>query len=268
MNQWGYEDHNGPEMWHEWFPNANGDRQSPINIITQDATYDPSLLHLQVDYDAYSARVIINSGHTFTVDFDDLEDKSVISGGPLSDKYRLRQFHFHWGESDDHGSEHKVDGSSFAAELHIVHWNSGKYSTYVEAASQPDGLAVIGVFLKIGEHSTQLDRITDMFPAIHSKGKQAPFTQFDPSCLLPACLDFWTYLGSTTTPPLIESVVWIVMREPISVSSVQLSQLRNLSITGETGKSLPRCMRANYRPVQPLKGRLVKASFNNDCYEQ
>lgn len=54
------------------------------------------------------------------------------------------------------------------------------------------------------------------------QGKQTTFADFDPATLLPACLDYWTYDGSLTTPPLLESVTWIVCKEPISVSSEQV----------------------------------------------
>lgn len=51
--------------------------------------------------------------------------------------------------SDGRGSEHTVDGQAFSGELHIVHWNSSKYKSFQEAAGHPDGLAVLGVFLKV-----------------------------------------------------------------------------------------------------------------------
>lgn len=54
------------------------------------------------------------------------------------------------------------------------------------------------------------------------QGKRALFTNFDPSCLLPKSLDYWTYFGSLTVPPLLESVIWIVLREPINVCSEQV----------------------------------------------
>lgn len=38
---------------------------------------------------------------------------------------------------------------SLAFQLHVVHWNSEKYSSFVEAARQSDGLAVMAVFLKV-----------------------------------------------------------------------------------------------------------------------
>lgn len=40
-----------------------------------------------------------------------------ISGGPLENHYRLKQFHFHWGATDERGSEHTVDGRAYPAEV-------------------------------------------------------------------------------------------------------------------------------------------------------
>ena len=41
----------------------------------------------------------------------------VLEGGPLNGTYRLIQFHFHWGSSDEQGSEHTVDKKKYAAEV-------------------------------------------------------------------------------------------------------------------------------------------------------
>ena len=43
--------------------------------------------------------------------------QSALTGGPISGTYRLKQFHFHWGASDDRGSEHTVNGMKFACEV-------------------------------------------------------------------------------------------------------------------------------------------------------
>uniref|UniRef100_A0A8C3N1A5 Carbonic anhydrase n=1 Tax=Geospiza parvula TaxID=87175 RepID=A0A8C3N1A5_GEOPR len=235
MLRWGYDEHNGPAHWKEVFPVANGDRQSPIDIKTEETKYDPSLRPLNPSYDPASAKIILNNGHSTSVEFDDTVNKSVLTGGPLSGTYRLRQIHFHWGSNDEAGSEHTVDGMKYAAELHVVHWNAEKYSSFVEAASQSDGLAVMAVFLK---------------------GKKALFTNFDPRCLLPKSLDYWTYFGSLTVPPLLESVIWIVLREPISVCSEQLAKFRSLLSTAEDEVAC--CLLRNFRPPQPLRGREVR----------
>ncbi|KAL7851670.1 hypothetical protein AOLI_G00220260 [Acnodon oligacanthus] len=255
---WGYSEHDGPAKWVESFPVANGPRQSPIDIIPSQAQFDTNLKPIKLKYDPSTSKGILNNGHSFQVDFADDDNKSTLTGGPVTGTYRLKQFHFHWGSADEKGSEHTVGGMKFPCELHLVHWNT-KYANFGEAVNKPDGLAVVGVFLKIGAANPSLQKVLDAFDVIKSKGKQTTFSNFDPKTLLPPTLHFWTYEGSLTTPPLHESVTWIVLKDPISVSPAQMSKFRSLlfSSDGET----PRCMVDNFRPPQPLKGRKVRSSF-------
>uniref|UniRef100_A0A672QMW4 Carbonic anhydrase n=1 Tax=Sinocyclocheilus grahami TaxID=75366 RepID=A0A672QMW4_SINGR len=284
---WGYGAQDGPEKWAESFPVANGPRQSPIDIVPTQAQHDPSLKQLKLKYDPATTKGILNNGHSFQVDFTDDDSSSTLVGGPVIGIYRLRQFHFHWGSSDDKGSEHTIAGTRFPCELHLVHWNT-KYPNFGEATSKPDGLAVVGVFLKvrifsksisgiaviklfqmmdvlcgfvyqIGSANPRLQKVLDALDDIRSKGRQTTFSNFDPKTLLPATLDFWTYEGSLTTPPLLESVTWIVLKDPVSVSPAQMAKFRSLLFTSE-GEA-PSCMVDNFRPPQPLKGRKVRASF-------
>ncbi|XP_039383176.1 carbonic anhydrase 2-like isoform X1 [Mauremys reevesii] len=255
---WGYASHNGPAHWHENFPIANGEHQSPIDINTESAQYDFSLKPLHFSYDPSTAKNIVNNGHSFNVEFDDSADKSVLRGGALEGTYRLIQFHIHWGSCEGQGSEHTVDGVQYDAELHLVHWNT-KYGRFGEAVKHPDGLTVVGVFLQVGSDRPGIQKIIDALDSIQTKGKQASFTNFDPKNLLPTSLDYWTYQGSLTTPPLLECVIWHVLREPISVSSEQLCKLRGLCFSAEN--ETPYHMMDNWRPCQPLKGREVRASF-------
>ena len=42
------------------------------------------------------------------------------------------------------------------SQLHLVHWNSDKYSLFEEAVMEDNGLAVIGVFLKVDDTHVQM----------------------------------------------------------------------------------------------------------------
>ena len=45
---------------------------------------------------------------------------SVLEGGPLGgDKYKIAQFHLHWGKTSSTGSEHTVDGKMYSSEVNI-----------------------------------------------------------------------------------------------------------------------------------------------------
>ncbi|XP_072470383.1 carbonic anhydrase 5B, mitochondrial isoform X2 [Notamacropus eugenii] len=146
-----------------------GDRQSPINIRWRDSVYDPHLKPLKICYDPSTCLHIWNNGYSFLVEFEDSTDKSVIRGGPLENNYRLKQFHFHWGAINDWGSEHTIDSKCYPAELHLVHWNAVKYESFEDAAMEENGLAVIGVFLKLGVHHKELQKLVDTLPAIKHK---------------------------------------------------------------------------------------------------
>ncbi|XP_078396805.1 carbonic anhydrase 2-like [Cetorhinus maximus] len=254
---WGYGPKNGPSHWHELgFPIAkDGSRQSPIEIKNEEAKYDSNLKPLTLNYDASSSQSICNTGNSLQVDFDDCTDKSVLTDGPLCGKYRLRQFHFHWGACDTQGSEHVVDGQNFAGELHLVHWNAEKYSDFGEAVKAPDGLAVIGVFLKVSDANPALQKIVCLLDSLKSKGDKCDFKDFSPCTLMPSCLQYWTYLGSLTTPPLCESVIWLVLKEPIDIGADQIAKFRCLQF----GPDEP--MQNNYRPPQPLKRREIQKNF-------
>lgn len=71
------------------------------------------------------------------------------------------------------------------------------------------------------------------------QGKSADFPNFNPSSLLPKALDYWTYPGSLTTPPLLESVTWVVLKEPISVSSQQVRLLKSGGALSPGGRAGP-----------------------------
>ncbi|WAR30540.1 CAH2-like protein, partial [Mya arenaria] len=195
---------------------------------------------LSTNYTPESEVKLVNNGHSIMCQ---ITKKGVLTGGPLGkDEYRLEQFHLHWGAEDGRGSEHTVDGKMYASEvrysyvntLHLVHWNATKYSSFADAVQKPDGLAVLGIFITPGVACNQFKVISDNCANTN---------------------DYWTYLGSLTTPPLFESVTWIVFKEPVEYSKEQLSALRNLVDSDDNP------MQDNYRPPAPLKQRKVKKTF-------
>ncbi|NXA16140.1 CAH3 anhydrase, partial [Sapayoa aenigma] len=166
---WGYDSDNGPDQWHKNYPTAKGRHQSPIEINNKEVHYDSSLLPWFASYDPGAAKTILNNGKTCRVLFDDSFDRSVLRGGPLPGVFRLRQLHLHWGSSDDHGSEHVVNGVRYAGEIHLLHWNP-KYSNYLDARRRTDGIAVLAIFLQVGETpKPEMKRILEELNAIKTK---------------------------------------------------------------------------------------------------
>ena len=65
--------------------------------------------------------------------------------------------------------------------------------------------------------------------------------------LLPADRSYFTYMGSLTTPPCSEGVLWMVMKTPMPISDAQI---------GIFARLYP----MNARPIQASAGRLIKQS--------
>lgn len=264
MSSWGYGPETGPAKWGDLgYPAAKGNRQSPIDIQKQKAKFDSTLQNpsLTVNYVSESGISIENCGFSFKVN---MSRQSDIKGGPLESTYKLEQFHLHWGSCDSQGSEHTIDGKKYAAELHLVHWNSTKYQSFGDAVNKPDGLAVFGIMLDVGPEYAGFKQISDLIEKVKQPGqKESLPVAFNPSDLLPSDTSaFWTYPGSLTTPPCFESVTWIVFAEILTMSSDQLNKLRSLIASDDCAMGCPsNCIVDNYRSPLDLGNRELRASF-------
>ncbi|XP_037069435.1 carbonic anhydrase-like [Pollicipes pollicipes] len=264
MPGWGYGSKNGPQTWSRQFPVGEGKRQSPIDIVTEKTRPDPVLeaSPLEISYDPSDQQSIGNTGHGWKVDY--MGGQSSIRGGPLEGTYALAQYHCHWGREDERGSEHTVDGHKYAAELHLVHYNK-KYGSFAAAADKDDGLAVIGIFLKVGKENKELLKVTNTLKNIKYCGSTAKMEPSDPDNFMPDTRRYWTYEGSLTTPPLYESVTWIVFAEPTEISREQLGEFRHLrrhttdDEKGDDSDDDDGVIADNYRPPMPTGERAVRS---------
>jgi carbonic anhydrase len=220
---WGYEGETGPVNWAKLeAANAvcgSGKRQSPIDIregIKVDLSpvkfdYIPSLFQ------------VVDNGHTIQVNLDEGQSITV-----LGRRYDLIQFHFH------KPSEERVNGRSYDMVAHLVHRDE-------------DGrLAVIAVLLERGLEHPVIQTVWNHLP-LEKKSQTVSEMTVNLMNLIPEKRAYWTYMGSLTTPPCSENVLWMVMKSPVQISPEQV-------------QIFSRLYKNNARPVQPSNGRLVKES--------
>ncbi|NXJ78515.1 CAH9 anhydrase, partial [Trogon melanurus] len=230
--------------------------QSPINIDTSKTIFSPQLRPIQLSGYSLPANEKLklrNNGHTVVLE---LPRSLAITGG-YAQQYQAVQLHLHWGSPRGPGSEHTVNGHRFAAEIHVVHYNT-KYESFQEAMVNPDGLAVLGAFLEVGpRENLYYQEILEHLQDIQREGEEVLVSGFNIAGLLPENLKlYFHYNGSLTTPPCYESVKWTVFNQTMLLSHNQMSMLET-SLRNDDGKPLQN----NYRPVQNLNGRRVLASF-------
>ncbi|XP_028660808.1 carbonic anhydrase 14 isoform X2 [Erpetoichthys calabaricus] len=250
---WRYDDQN---TWSSDFEHCNGKSQSPINIDTTTAKYDTRLPAIELQGYELSAEdklSLKNNGHTLLLNLPNT--MRIIRG--FDNEFVAAQLHFHWGTKEVPGSEHTVDGLRFPAEIHVVHYNS-KYENLGEAASQPDGLAVLGAFLEIGrQENAEYNNILSSLADVSSEESDIEIDGFNIRFLLPSNLErFFRYNGSLTTPPCFQTVNWTVFNDTIKVSRKQMAALEETLKIGQN-----ELLTKNFRAPQLLFGREVLSSF-------
>lgn len=220
---WGYEGETGPQNWAKLSPEyvtcGSGTRQSPIDIRSGiKVELDP----IRFDYKPSYFRIIDN-GHTIQA--------SVGAGLKMSvmgRSYELQQIHFH------RPSEERIDGRAYDMVAHLVH-------------KDLDGrIAVVAVLIERGSAHPLIQTLWNNLP-LEKNDSYAPSTAINPADLLPSDSAYYTYMGSLTTPPCTEGVLWMVMKQPVQLSDEQIAVFS-------------RFYRNNARPVQPVSGRTIKES--------
>lgn len=270
---WNYDNNSkiGPWNWKNVSSKCSGNRQSPINIVTEDVIEDNDLGPLVLGNYKHTMRDLIfelkNHGHSVNVELLRFNDWNI---SPVTIIYkdvswRFSQFHFHFGSTDDQGSEHTIDGKAYPAEMHMIHYNT-KYASLGEAAKMADGLLVWGHMIEIGTTpNTQLAKIIEKFQDVEFEHNVFNITTVFPTIdLIPegSASSYYTYLGGLTTPTCDESVTWVVNTKNIVITSAQMNEFRKLRQTHNA--SDPSLMVNNYRPPQPLSGRSVYLYSNSN----
>ncbi|XP_063735734.1 carbonic anhydrase 14 isoform X4 [Eleginops maclovinus] len=261
---WTYTGLVGQTQWPEYFPDCAGKAQSPVDVVTTQTKYDPSLLPLTpLGYSQHGNKpfTMYNNGHTAVIE---LPEWMGLGGLPWL--YTAVQMHLHWGSGGPShgGGEHTINGLSADAELHVVHYNSELYPNMSTAMKQSDGLAVLGILIVTGEETNlAFNNILNYLSRIRHADQKAFIPAFDVQTLLPEDLgSYYRYNGSLTTPPCHQSVTWTLFNERIQISPAQLLKLETILYSSKAEVPDRMLLQDNYRTTQPLNHRVVFASFS------
>lgn len=240
--------------------------QSPVDVevasvveASQANDFDWEGAPDSADESAIQGGLVINN-HTLEVEWDITNAATNKYGLKVGDKlYRLRQFHYH------SPSEHTVDGNHYDMEAHHVHFCEG---ISCETPDPDDEILVVAVFLRVGSENTYLSSFWDRYtpgtePSV--SGLANPYLQF-----MPSDKSYYSYVGSTTTPPCAQNVQWRLMTQHVEMSQEQLAtyheKVNMLTQPAAAQTQSPPGVsegwgadwKTNNRPVQELGGRTVE----------
>ncbi|XP_060174240.1 bifunctional monodehydroascorbate reductase and carbonic anhydrase nectarin-3-like [Lycium barbarum] len=222
---------NGPANWGnihpEWSTCNTGKLQSAIDLLNEKVQVVSNLGILQKYYKP-SRATLLNRGHDMMLRWDD--------GGYLrinGTQYQLKQIHWHTP------SEHTIDGKRFDMEAHLVHEsNDGK-------------IVVVGIVYEIGLLPDFFLSIIekDLKALVDRKGTERDIGIISPNLMIIDGRKYYRYVGSLTTPPCTEGVVWTIDEKVKTVTKRQIKLLRD-AVHDE--------YETNARPVQPVNERSIK----------
>lgn len=218
---WSYDGPGGPDNWARLDPRnhlcASGQRQSPIDIVDGiKVDVEP----IRFDYRPSRFR-IADTGRTVEVF---LGDMAFSLTGKT---YTLQKIAFH------RPAEGRINGRRYDMSAHLIH-------------KADDGqMAIIALPIERGNENPVIQTLWNNLPLEKGLDVAPPATTIDLDALLPASRNYYAYMGSLTTPPCTEGVLWLVMKQAIQVSQDQVDIFNRL-------------YRNNARPVQPTNGRLIK----------
>lgn len=221
---WGYSGEGGPAAWASLQPEfqqcGSGQRQSPVHIESSAALQGPNEV-LGLDYRP-SSGTVLHDGRTIRVQVEG-ENRLQVRGS----SYRLEYLDFR------HPAEEVIDHGGFAMGVHLVHRNAQGQT------------AILAVLLQPGEPSAFIDKVWTYIPLDAGDSVRMPADWFDLAQLLPQDQRYYQFFGSLTQPPCTEGVLWMVLKQPVTLSPEQLRLFAQM-------------FPANARPVQALNGRIVR----------
>ncbi|XP_010696307.2 alpha carbonic anhydrase 7 isoform X1 [Beta vulgaris subsp. vulgaris] len=220
----------GPDRWghirEEWATCRTGRYQSPIDLLHRRVQVIPKSAEIVKFYNAGNATVR-NRGHDIMIEWEGEDSKIQINGTT----YILRQCHWH------SPSEHTINGSRFAAELHLVHQTPDNNS-----------IAVIGLLYKLGKPNRFLTTLMEKLELVPNALDRTNAGEINPGEIKLRGRKYYRYMGSLTTPPCTEGVLWTLDRRIATISEGQVAKMREV-VHDDAER--------NARPVQPLNGRKV-----------
>ncbi|RZF38167.1 hypothetical protein LSTR_LSTR005528 [Laodelphax striatellus] len=219
------------------------DARSPINITHINTS---KVVLPELSWENWKKKPLkmelFNTGHTLLLAGLWRRNKPMISGGPLTSKYKFLQLHFHWGNKNEEGSFHTFDNEALPLELHAIFLKEC-YETQEEALKHSDGMIVLVYVYKVHDSgNSSIEVISQLCPLVEEGGNSVFCPPLEIGSLLyPFSHDYFVYWGSIKVNEKGHAMLWLLCRHPFAITTEQLQRFRSLKSNDAKNSAGDRC---------------------------
>lgn len=221
----------GPAHWGdiktEWADCKTGSLQSPIDMSDRRVKMVQKTENIKRNYRPFNA-TLKNRGHDIMVQWEGFDKAGSIQINGA--RYFLQQCHWH------SPSEHTINGRRYDMELHMLH------------TTPEQKIAVIGYLYKTGKPDAFLSKLLNDIVSMTDQKMERNIGIVDPREIKFGGKKYYRYMGSLTTPPCKQGVIWTINKKIRTISKDQVRALR-VAVHDYAEK--------NARPLQPLNQREI-----------